>query len=201
VSEETSDAFAPCTLEGAHARLEPLALEHFDALAEASLGQNLFRFFPFPLERREHLRAFVEAMLGAGAAGATLSFATIDRASGRVAGSTSFLAIDRANRRAEIGATWLAPAWQRTALNTEAKYLMLRHAFARARLNRVEFKTDARNVRSRAALARIGAVEEGTFRRHMVMPDGALRDSVWFSVIAEEWPDVRDLLERRLGRR
>jgi len=200
MSEPTSDAFAPCTLEGAHVRLEPLALEHLDALAQASLGHALFRFFPFPLEGREELRAFVEAMLGARAAGAALPFATVERASGRVAGSTSFLAIDRANRRAEIGATWLAPRWQRSALNTEAKLLMLRHAFERAGLNRVEFKTDARNLRSRAALTRIGAKEEGTFRRHMVMPDGALRDSVWFSVIAEEWPAVRDRLERRLGR-
>jgi RimJ/RimL family protein N-acetyltransferase len=150
-------------------RLEPLAREHAGALAEASLGHGLFRYFPFALEGRQALASYVDA-------------------------------IDRANRRAEIGGTWLAPPWQRTPLNSEAKYLMLRHAFERAGLNRVEFKTDSRNARSRAALARIGATEEGTFRRHMVMPDGALRDSVWFSVIAEDWPSVRARLERLLAR-
>jgi len=195
---EAGDAFAPCALEGLSTRLEPLGLEHLDGLAAASVGHGLFRYFPFALDSREGMRAFVETMCASRAVGATLSFATIERATGRVAGSTSFLAIDRANRRVEIGATWLAPPWQRTSLNTEAKYLMLRHAFETARLNRVELKTDARNARSRAAIARIGAKEEGTFRRHMVMPDGALRDTVWFSVIAEEWPEVRKRLAQRL---
>lgn len=194
-----SDAFAPCVLEGRATRLEPLEPEHVDALAEVSVGRGLFRYFPFPLDSREALGAFVTAMGVSRDAGATLSFATIDRATGRVAGSTSFLAIERAHRRVEIGATWLAPPWQRSPLNTEAKYLMLRHAFEAARMNRVELKTDARNARSRAAIARIGAMEEGTFRRHMVMPDGALRDTVWFSVIAEEWPEVKKRLEERLA--
>lgn len=199
MSDGYGDSFAPRVLEGRFTRLEPLCLEHVDRLAEVSLGHALFRYFPFPMETRDDVQAFVEAVERTRQAGVSLSFATVERATGRVAGSTSFLAIDRANRRAEIGATWLAPPWQRTALNTEAKYLMLRHAFETAGLNRVELKTDARNARSRAAIARIGATEEGTFRRHMVMPDGALRDTVWFSVIAEEWPEVRKRLDERLA--
>ena len=200
MSDAASDAFSPCTLEGAHARLEPLAREHLDALAEASLGCDLFRYFPFPLESRELLARYVEARVGASAAGFACSFATVERASGRVAGSTSFLAIDRANRRAEIGATWLAPPWQRSALNTEAKYLMLRHAFERAGLNRVEFKTDARNEPSRNALLGIGATFEGIFRRHMIVQQGQLRDSAYFSIIVDEWPAVRRHLEQRVER-
>jgi RimJ/RimL family protein N-acetyltransferase len=198
VSGVPASAFAPRTLEGEHVRLEPLGPEHFEALASVSLGHGLFRYYPFVLDDREALRAFVESRRSASREGTALSFATIDRASGRVAGSTSFLAIDLAHRRAEIGSTWLAPPWQRTRTNTEAKYLMLRHAFERAGLQRIELKTDARNLRSRAAIARIGATQEGIFRRHMVMPDGATRDTVWFSVIAEEWPLVRKRLEERL---
>jgi RimJ/RimL family protein N-acetyltransferase len=188
----------PAVLEGAHVRLVPLAREHVEALAEVTLGHGLFRYFPFAIESRADLAAFVERSLEEQAAGRAVPFATTLRGDGRVVGSTSFLAIERAHRRAEIGATWIAPAWQRSAVNTGAKLLLLRHAFERAGANRVEFKTDARNARSRAALARIGAAEEGTFRRHMVMPDGALRDSVYFSVIAEEWPAVRKRLEEKL---
>lgn len=194
-------ALGPVLLEGAHVRLEPLAPAHAAPLADATLGHDLFAHFPYVLSTREDVERWVDEMLGAQAAGSSVTFATLDRASGRVAGSTSFLAIERAHRRAEIGSTWIAPPWQRTALNTEAKYLMLRHAFEEAGANRIEFKTDFRNARSRAALRRIGAREEGTFRNHMVMPDGRLRDSVYFSVIAEEWPDVKAALEAKLARR
>jgi RimJ/RimL family protein N-acetyltransferase len=141
------------------------------------------------------MRAFVSSSIAGLARGTVLPFATIDRASGRIVGSTSYLAIEPAHRRLEIGATWITPTSQRSPVNTEAKLLQLTHCFEVLGCNRVEFKTDARNARSRRALARIGATEEGTFRAHMVMPDGALRDSVWFSVIAPEWPAVKQRLE------
>jgi RimJ/RimL family protein N-acetyltransferase len=189
----------PVVLEGSHVRLEPMRLEHADAVAAAALGHGLFRYFPVALETRADLDRYVAHCVDGIGTGASLTFVTRDRASGRVAGSTAFLAIEPAHRRLEIGGTWLAPAFQRTPCNTEAKYLQLRHCFESLGCLRVEFKTDARNQRSRAALARIGAVEEGTFRSHMVMPDGALRDSVYFSVIASEWPAVKARLESLLG--
>ena len=189
----------PIVLEGSAVRLEPLSIAHHAALCEVSLGCELFRFFPFRMETPDDVRGYIEAALRQQALGTALPFATRDRVSGALAGSTSYLAMDRGHRRLEIGATWLAPKWQRTALNTEAKLLLLSHAFERLGMNRVEFKTDARNERSRAALVRIGATEEGIFRSHMVMPDGHLRDSVYYSIVAPEGPGVRRRLEQRLA--
>jgi RimJ/RimL family protein N-acetyltransferase len=191
----------PITLEGEHVRLEALRESHADALVAACVGHGLFRYFPFFLDGDAAMRGYVKAAVAALANRTHLPFATIDRASGRVVGSTSYLAIDAGHRRLEIGATWIAPSHQRSAVNTEAKLLQLTHCFEVLGTNRVEFKTDARNERSRTALARIGAVEEGTFRAHMVMPDGALRDSVYFSVIASEWPAVKRNLEQKLASR
>jgi RimJ/RimL family protein N-acetyltransferase len=187
------------TLEGQCVRLEPMREDHADGLVAASLGHGLFRYYPFELEREDLLRNYVKLCVAARSSVALIAFATLDSASGAVIGSTSFLAIDAAHKRLEIGATWLTPAHQRTRANTEAKYLQLRHCFEIAGANRVEFKTDARNEKSRAALLRLGALEEGTFRSHMVMPDGALRDSVYFSVIAPEWPAVKRRLEAKLA--
>jgi N-acetyltransferase len=143
------------------------------------------------------MRSFVEQALVEVEAGRQVAFATIERASGRAVGSTRFLSVEPSHRRLEIGYTWLAPAWQGTGLNGEAKLLMLEHAFERLGALRVEFKTDSRNARSRRALARIGAVEEGTLRRHMVTHAGR-RDSVYFSVIVDEWPTIREQSRRRL---
>ena len=126
-------------------------------------------------------------------------FATIERNSGQVIGSTRFMNIDRINRRVEIGSTWIAPAWQRTAVNTEAKYLMLRHAFEVWRRIRVELKTDALNQRSRNAILRIGAKEEGTLRRHLLTWSGRVRDTVYFSILDTEWPEVKAMLETTLA--
>ncbi|HTF34932.1 MAG TPA: GNAT family protein [Myxococcota bacterium] len=189
----------PLVLEGSAVRLEPLSMVHHAALCEASLDCGLFRFFPFRMETPDDLRGYIEAALRQQALGTALPFATRDRVSGAVVGSTSYLAIERAHRRLEIGATWLAPKWQRTALNTEAKLLLLAHAIERLGMNRVEFKTDARNGRSRAALLRIGASQEGIFRAHMVMPDGYLRDSVYYSILARDWPELKLRLEQRLA--
>jgi RimJ/RimL family protein N-acetyltransferase len=188
----------PVTLEGAHVRLEPMREAHVDALVAAGVGHGLFRYFPFALDSEEAMRAYVKLNAAAVGGGAVLPFVTIERATRRVVGATSFLAIDSPNKRLEIGATWIAPSHQRSAVNTEAKLLQLTHCFEALGCNRVEFKTDERNEKSRAALARIGAKEEGRFRAHYVMPDGHLRTSVWFSVIASEWPGVKRALVARL---
>jgi len=146
------------------------------------------------------MRAFVTTSIAGLESGSILPFTTIERASGRIVGSTSYLAIEPAHKRLEIGSTWITPSHQRSPVNTEAKLLQLTHCFEVLGCNHVEFKPDARNAQSRAALARIGAQEEGTFRAHMVMPDGALRDSVYFSVIAPEWPEVKRRLLRMNAR-
>lgn len=181
-------------------RLEPLSLAHLPRLVEIGLEGDIFRWFPQPVSTAEDMRLFIEAALEDQAAGRALPFATVDRALGLAVGSTRYGNIDRAHRRVEIGWTWLAPAWQRTAVNTEAKYLMLRHAFELWGCQRVEFKTDSLNEPSRLALARIGARQEGILRNHMVTSSGRLRHSVYFSVIREEWPGVKSALEARLRR-
>ena len=191
----------PLVLEGESVRLEPLAIDHVPALAEVGLDPELWRWTLSTQRTLDDMRRYVGAALAMRAAGAGFPFATIERASGRVVGSTRYCAYEPAHRRIEIGYTFLAPAWQRTSLNTEAKYLMLRHAFEVLELNRVEFKTDALNAKSRAALLRIGAREEGTLRSHLVTDGGRVRDSVYFSVIASEWPGVRADLEEKLRRR
>jgi RimJ/RimL family protein N-acetyltransferase len=130
--------------------------------------------------------------------GTSIPFATVDRASAQVVGATRFMNIDVTHKRVEIGSTWIALPWQRTAINTEAKYLMMRYAFESLGCNRVELKTDALNAQSRHAILRIGAKEEGILRHHMVTWSGRLRDTVYFSVIAPEWPGVKTALEARI---
>lgn len=189
----------PVTLEGRFVRLEPLTLAHLPALADVGLDPAIWRWMTVVVERAGDLRRWIETALEEQARGLALPFATIERSSGRAIGSTRFGSPSATHRRVEIGWTWVAPPWQRTAANTEAKLLMLRHAFETLGCVRVEFKTDALNERSRAALRRIGAVEEGTLRSHMITESGRVRDSVYFSILAGEWPDVRAALERRLG--
>ena len=191
---------APVTLVGRYVRLEPLTLDHVERLAPVALDPELWRLTTNVVRSVDDLRAYVEEALAAQAAGLALPFATIDVATGRAIGSTRFGNAARRDRRVEIGWTWLARDAQRTAANTEAKLLMLGHAFDRWHANRVELKTDALNARSRAAILRLGATEEGTFRHHMVTYEGRLRNSVWFSVLREEWAGVRERLERKLGR-
>ncbi|MGH9649155.1 MAG: GNAT family N-acetyltransferase [Terriglobales bacterium] len=187
------------TLEGRFVRLEPLSRAHHAQLCEVGLEEELWRWIPQTVRTPEEMRAYIEEALGAQAQGIALPFATIDRASGRAIGSTRFGNIDRVNRHVEIGWTWLGLAWQRTAVNTEAKYLMLRHAFETWKCLRVEFKTDSLNERSRAALLRIGAKEEGIFRNHVVTWTGRIRHSVYYSIIDSEWPEVQAHLESKLG--
>lgn len=187
----------PVTLSGPVARLEPLRPGHLDALCAIGLDELVWRWYPTPVRSRDEMAAWIDLALAEQAAGRMLPFVTIDQASGRVAGSTRFLAIDRANRHVEIGYTWLAPAFQRSGLNRAAKLLMLTHAFESWGCIRVEFKTDSFNTQSRTALAGIGAVEEGTFRNHVIRSDGSMRHSVYFSITDREWAGVKARLSPR----
>lgn len=188
----------PVVLDGVRVRLEPLSRDHLPALIEIGLEPDLWRWTTQVVRTPEEMEAYVQSALAEQAAGRALPFATVEKASGRVAGSTRFASIEPQHRRVEIGWTWLAPSWQRTVLNTEAKYLMLRHAFEQWGCVRVEFKTDVLNARSRQALLRIGAKEEGILRSHIITATGRVRDTVYFSVTAPEWPAVRAALEAKL---
>jgi RimJ/RimL family protein N-acetyltransferase len=181
----------PVTLEGQHVRLEPVSLAHVPALWRAGAYEAIWRYLPYSMHSEEDMRARVESDLEDQQDGDVVRFTTIAKTIAQPVGSTSYLNIDRHHRRVEIGGTWITPAWQRSAINTEAKYLQLRHAFETLGCIRVEFKTDALNTKSRQALARIGATEEGTFRNHMVMPGGRIRHSVYFSITNDEWPRVK----------
>ena len=191
------------TLEGKSVKLVPLQREHGPLLWEAMKdhAEEIFRWIPYLMQTEEDSSRFIENVLGEHQRGVSVPFATIDCASGKMAGSTRFMAIDVPNRHVEIGSTWIAPAWQRTAVNTEAKYLMLRHAFETCKCMRVEFKTDSMNEKSRTAILRLGAKEEGTFRNHMVTWNGRIRHSIYFSIIDSEWPEVKSRLEERMARR
>ncbi|HSL22238.1 MAG TPA: GNAT family protein [Vicinamibacterales bacterium] len=190
----------PVTLEGAVVRLEPLAPAHVEGLAAAGLDPELWRVTTTCLTSIEDVRAYVDAALADADSGYALPFCTIHRPSGAIVGSTRFGNYDAANRRVEIGWTWIARPWQRTAVNTEAKYLMLRHAFEALGAIRVELKTDLLNTPSQRAIARIGATREGVLRSHMIVRGGRVRDTVYFSIIAPEWPAVKTSLERMLAR-
>jgi N-acetyltransferase len=193
-------------LEGSIVRLEPLASRHERGLFEAARDPEIWRWLPYgtaggsynPAETRESFRSWFEDALALSEAGTEAAFATLDARTGTPVGSTRFLALRPEHRGLEIGWTWLAPSRWRTGANVEAKLLMLDHAFASLGCVRVEFKTDARNGRSRAALAALPARFEGVFRRHMIVRGDQYRDSAYYSVIDTEWPEVRSNLRRRL---
>jgi RimJ/RimL family protein N-acetyltransferase len=189
----------PRVLEGPNVRLEPLTLEHLDGLCDAGLDPELWKLTVSRIKTRADMQRYLEDALADQRVGSALPFASVWRPTGRVIGSTRFGNASPVNRRVEIGWTWLARPWQRTGANTEAKYLMLRHAFERWGCIRVELKTSALNHRSRAAILRIGAREEGVLRHHMINEDGSLLDSVFFSLLAEEWPEARRRLEAMLA--
>lgn len=180
-------------------RLEPMTTAHVPDLAAVGLDPNIWRFMVYgEMNSEADMRAWVEDILGRQARGTDLPFAVIDLKSGRAIGTTRFMTIDRANRSLEIGGTWYAVAYQRTAVNTECKYLLLRQAFEVYGCVRVQFKTDLRNERSQRAIERLGAVKEGVLRNHVILPDGYLRHSVYYSILPEEWPRVKANLEVKL---
>jgi N-acetyltransferase len=191
-------ALTPRVLEGSHVRLEPLTAGHIAALSKVAFDPDLWRITTTCIETPADLQRYVQEALALQRAGTALPFCIIDRGTNAAIGSTRFGNYDAANRRVEIGWSWVAKPWQRTAANPEAKLLMLDYAFSELECLRVEFKTDALNARSRAALLKLGAREEGILRSHMIVRDGRRRDSVYFSILLEEWPDVRRTLAARL---
>ncbi|HEY6928465.1 MAG TPA: GNAT family protein [Thermoanaerobaculia bacterium] len=190
---------APVTLAGSHVRLVPLTIDHAVPLTRVGLDPDLWRLQPSPVETEEDMRRYVASALDDQKRGVSLPFAILDRATDQVIGSTRYMEITPPHRRLEIGATWLTPSFQRTAANTETKLLMLTHAFETIGAIRVVFKTEVLNLKSRAALQRIGAVEEGTFRQHLIADSGRRRDMVYFSILEEEWPAVKARLLGRLS--
>ena len=186
-------------LEGRVVRLEPLARRHEQDLFEAAQDERIWRWMPYDASASpETFHAWLEDALAASESGTEAAFATVDAGTGEPAGSTRYLALRPEHRVLEIGWTWLAPAYWQTGANVEAKMLMLEHAFEDLGCLRVEFKTDSRNERSRAALAALPARFEGTFRKHMLVRGGQRRDSAYYSIIDDEWPAVRENLMRRI---
>ena len=193
-------------LEGGIVRLEPLSWRHEEGLFGAAGDERIWTWMPFaagdgsryPAASRTSFRVWMEDALARSEAGTEAAFATVDARTGEPIGSTRFLALRPGHRGLEIGWTWLAPSRWRTGANVEAKLLMLGHAFDRLGCMRVELKTDARNQRSRDAMAALPARFEGIFRKHMLLPNGDVRDSAYYSITDDEWPDVEANLKRRL---
>jgi RimJ/RimL family protein N-acetyltransferase len=196
----TLDPDRPLVLEGSAVRLESMSMDHLPGLVACGLDPSMWTWMPFEVSDEAGMRDLVAAALAGRAAGTEFPFVTIDHVTGAVVGSSRYLALAPSQRRLEIGWTWITPASQRSAVNTEAKLLMLGYAFESLGCLRVEFKTDARNAASRAALLGIGATFEGVFRKHMLVRGGQRRDSAWYAITDDEWPDVRVHLTERLER-
>jgi len=195
----TGPALSPVVLQGRCVRLEPLTLAHVPELTRVAFDEELWKWTVEQVRTETDLEAYVQRALGQQSTGTAQPFATVERSSGRAIGSTRFAAFEREHARVEIGWTWIGREWQRTAVNTEAKLLMLTHAFDTLGMRRVELKTDVLNERSRRAIARLGAVEEGVFRQHVMTSSGRVRDTVYYSILSREWPAVRASLEAKLA--
>lgn len=188
------------TLKSEFVKLEPLRIEHLESLCEVGLIEELWRLIPTQIDSPEAMKSYIEMALDEQLRGVALPFVTVEKSSNMIIGSTRFGNIDVKNRRAEIGWTWINPSWQRTYVNTEAKLLMLTHAFETWKCKRVELKTDALNEKSRNAILRLGAKQEGIFRQHIICQSGRLRDTVYFSILDNEWKNVKENLLSKLGR-
>jgi RimJ/RimL family protein N-acetyltransferase len=193
----------PVTLEGRHVLLSPMARERADtiaaALGVAAADGDMWESKVTSIPRPEGMRAYVAQALVELDAGLSVPFSTVERASGKVVGSTRYMNIEAPHRRLEIGTTWIGKSFQRTAINTEAKYLMLRHAFETLHCIAVDLRTHEKNLQSRAAIERLGAKLDGLLRNHRIMPDGSLRNTATYSIIDTEWPGVKARLEARLS--
>jgi len=191
----------PVVLTGRHVRLEPMTEAHTSDLAEIGVGQTFWHFMLYGnINTVDDMRNWVRDILSRAEKGTDLPFVAIHLASGRVAGATRYLNIMPKDRGLEIGGTWYGPEFQRTPVNTECKYLLVRHAFETLGCIRVQLKTDLRNERSQKAIERIGAVKEGVLRNHMILPDGRFRHSVFYSILDMEWPEVKKRLEEMMNR-
>lgn len=182
----------PVTLTGTIIQLAPLTVDHVPDLTEAGQDENIWTYMPYGfINSEDKMRDLVDKALEAQKRGSALPFAVIHLAARKAIGMTCYLSIEKPHRNLEIGGTWYSVDYQRTGVNTECKFLLLRHAFETLRCFRVQLKTDLRNVRSQAAIERLGAVREGVLRDHMILPDGTIRSSVFFSILAQEWPAVK----------
>lgn len=191
----------PVILTGNHIRLEPMTEAHVPGLAEIGAGQTFWDFMLYGnIDTVDDMRNWVRDILARAEKGTDLPFVVIHLASGRVAGATRYLNIMPKDRGLEIGGTWYGLEFQRTPVNTECKYLLLQHAFETLACIRVQLKTDLRNERSQKAIERIGAVKEGVLRNHMILPDGRIRHSVFYSILDSEWPEVKKRLEEMIRR-
>ncbi|HYL98268.1 MAG TPA: GNAT family protein [Blastocatellia bacterium] len=184
----------PVTLTGRIVRLEPMTLDHALALALVGLEPELWRLQPKPIQTPDDMRDYVLNALDLQRQGVALPFTIVDQQTGKIIGSTRYLDIASEHRRLEIGATWLSSAYQRTGANTEAKLLLLTHAFETLGAIRVVFKTEVLNLQSRKAIERIGAVEEGIFRKHLIASSGRVRDMVYYAIVDDDWPAVKTRL-------
>jgi len=198
-SQTSINVFTKVTLNGTHVRLEPLRMKHLKDLEKAGSFREIWRWLPTAHDRPGTMQGFIEAALAQSKLCKIVPFATINLNTNAAVGSTRFHYIEPEQRRLEIGVTWITPAAQQSHVNTEAKYLQLWFAFEILHYRRVEFKADAENAKSRNAILRLGAKEEGYFRKHMIYPDGRNRDSVYFSIIDDDWPQTREKLQARLG--
>ena len=190
----------PVSLRGAHARLEPLAQEHGDGLTQAATDGNLWKLWYTSIPHPDDMRKEIDRRLALQAAGSMLPWTVFD-ADGRIAGMTTYMNVDAANRRVEIGSTWYARRVQRSGLNTQCKSLLLAHAFEKLDCIAVEFRTHFFNHQSRRAIERLGAKQDGILRNHQIAPNGTLRDTVVFSIIASEWPTVKAHLDYQLNKK
>ncbi len=185
-------------LEGTRIRLEPMTPGHLPGLEKIAFDDRIWRYMPVTVKTPEDLREWLEKALRLKEAGTSLPWVTILKQENRVIGSTRFSDLDRIHETAELGHTWLTPELHGAGLNAEAKLLQLTYAFEELKLRRVALKTHHENLQSQKAMRNIGAVEEGRFRNHFIMPDGSQRHSVWFSIIREEWPQTKSRLEERV---
>ncbi len=191
----------PVTLAGRHVRLEPLKEAHSSGLAAVGLEENIWEHMLYgQIRSLKDMRAWVKELQVRAARGTDLPFTVFHLDTGRVAGATRYLNIIPEHRGLEIGGTWYGLEFQRTVVNTECKYLLLKYAFESLGAIRVQFKTDLRNVRSQKAIERLGAVHEGVLRNQMILPDGRFRDSVYYSILESEWPQVKNALQEKLSR-
>lgn len=196
---EITAYFSPVTITGKNVALEPLGMRHLSDLEEAGAAESIWQWLPTPHHLPGSMANFIESAELAFANRTAVPFATMDLNKNRAVGSTRYHHIVPEHRRLEIGVTWLGANFQRSHINSEAKLLQLWYAFERLNCRRIELKADVQNMKSRAAILRLGAVEEGIFRKHMLYQDGRNRDNVYFSIIDDDWPSVRAALEERLG--
>jgi RimJ/RimL family protein N-acetyltransferase len=191
----------PVVLTGQFVRLEPLTEDHTAGLAAVGMDESIWEYMPYgAMNNEDDIRRWVRTILDRKAEGTDLPFVVIHKASGRVAGTTRYMEIHPEHNGLEIGGTWYGAEFRRTQVNTECKFLLLRQAFEELGCIRVQLKTDSRNERSQRAIERLGAVKEGMFRNHMILPDGYIRHSIYYSIINSEWREVKLRLEQMLGK-